>query len=307
VSLSLGAVLWARTAREFASRAADLEEVGFRSFSVGDHLGQFPPLTACAAIVVATETAQVGPLVLNNDFRHPSVLAREAGALADLSNGRFELGLGAGYARQEYKRAGIPYDRAQIRIERLAEAVRILRGLLAGETVSFTGEHYRVQDDSLRGLQHRVPLLIGGNSPALHVVAARYADIINFVGLSPIRGGTVEDMSHFTTTALDTQIRALADVGREIDGALERHVLVQWHEVTTEREVAAQRAAKALDVSPEIVLDSPYVLVGTPDEIADQLRRHHERFGITRWTIFADRTDLQPADTLTPVVRLLRE
>ncbi len=227
--------------------------------------------------------------------------------MADLSNGRFELGIGAGYARHEYERAGIPYDRAQVRIERLAEAAQILKGLFTAATVSFTGEHYRVQDDSLRGLQHQVPLLIGGNSPALHAIAARCADILNFSGLSPIRGGTVEDMSDFSTTALDRQVHALADVGRDVDGQLDHHVLVQWHVVTTERVVAAQHAAKALNVPPEIVLDSPYVLIGTPDEIATQLRSHHDRFGITRWTIFADRPDLQPAEALTPVIRLLQE
>ncbi|HWN22470.1 MAG TPA: LLM class flavin-dependent oxidoreductase, partial [Gaiellaceae bacterium] len=82
-------------ALEFRERAAMLEELGFGSFSVGDHLGHYPPLTACAVIAQATQTARLGPLVLNNDFRHPAVLAREAVALADLSGGRFELGLGA--------------------------------------------------------------------------------------------------------------------------------------------------------------------------------------------------------------------
>jgi hypothetical protein len=114
-------------------------------------------------------------------------------------------------------------------------------------------------------------------------------------------------MSDFSSAALERQIQALADLGRDVDGRLQHHVLVQWHDVTREREVAAQHAAKALDVPPEIVLDSPYVLIGTPDEIAIQLRSHNERFGITRWTIFADRPDLQPAEALTPVIRLLQE
>jgi probable F420-dependent oxidoreductase len=307
MSLSLGAFLWERTATEFASRAAGLEEAGFGSLAVGDHLGQYPPLTACAAIAEATQTAQVGPLVLNNDFRHPSVLAREAAALADLAGGRFELGLGAGYARKEYRWAGIPYDPAEVRIARLAEAAEILRRLLAGETVSFAGEHYRVQEDSLPELPHRVPLIIGGNSPALHAVAARWADILNFAGLRPIRGGTVEDTSDFSADALERQVSALVEVGRDADGELERHVLVQWHEVTTDREAAARGAAKALGVSAEVALDSPYVLIGTPEEIATQLRSHHDRFGITRWTIFADRRDLHPADALIPVIQLLEQ
>jgi probable F420-dependent oxidoreductase len=261
---------------------------------------------ACAAVAEATETARVGPLVLNNDFRHPSVLAREAAALSDLAGGRFELGLGAGYARREYDRAGIPYNRASVRIERLAEATQILRRLFAGETVTFTGNYFRVEDDTLGRLQRQVPLLIGGNSPGVHAIAARHADIVNFVGLSPIRGGTVEDLSDFSTAALDRQVNALSGFGRDVDRPLEHHVLVQWHKVTTERRVAAEEAAEAMEVAPEIVLDSPYALIGTPDEIAAQLHSHHDRFGITRWTIFADRPDLQPAEELVPVIRLLQ-
>ena len=283
-----------------------LEELGFGSFSVGDHLGHYPPLTSCAVIAQATQTARLGPLVLNNDFRQPAVLAREAIALADLSGGRFELGLGAGYARDEYLRAGIAYEPAATRIARLAEAAQILSSLFTGEQVTFNGQYYRLQEDSLLGIQHRVPLLIGGNSPAVHAVAVRYADVLNFVGLSPIRGGTVEDMSDFSSGALGRQVRALSEVRREVDGDLERHVLVQWHDVTNDRPGAAKRAAKRMELSAEIVLDSPYVLIGTAEQIAAQLRSHHQTFGITRWTIFADHPDLQPAETLAPVISALR-
>ncbi|HWN22332.1 MAG TPA: LLM class flavin-dependent oxidoreductase, partial [Gaiellaceae bacterium] len=256
-------------------------------------------------IAQATQTARLGPLVLNNDFRHPAVLAREAVALADLSGGRFELGLGAGYARREYLRAGIAYEPAATRIARLEEAMQILSRLFAGEQVTFNGEYYRVHEDSLQGLQHRVPLLIGGNSPAVHAVAVRYADVLNFVGLSPIRGGTVEDLSDFSSGALDQQVHALSAVGREVGGDLERHVLVQWHEITGDRVGAAERAAKRLEIPAAIVLDSPYVLIGTAEQIAAQARSHHQTFGITRWTIFADHPDLQPAEALAPVISAL--
>ncbi len=303
--LTFGAVLWGRAAHQFRERAATLEELGFGSFSVGDHLGHYPPLTACAVVAQATQTARLGPLVLNNDFRQPAVLAREAAALADLSAGRFELGLGAGYAKREYVRAGIAYEPAATRIARLGEAAQILSRLFAGEQVTFNGQYYHLQEDSLHGLQHRVPVLIGGNSPAVHALAVRYADILNFAGLSPIRGGTVEDMSDFSSGALDRQVHALSAVEREVGGDLERHVLVQWHEVTSDRPGAAERAAKRLEIPAEIVLDSPYALIGTAEQIAAQLRSHHQTFEITRWTIFADHPDLQPAEALAPVISAL--
>jgi probable F420-dependent oxidoreductase len=305
--LTLGAVLWGRSADAFRERASALEQVGFGSFSVGDHLGHYPPLTACAVVAAATEKARVGPLVLNNDFREPSVLAREAAALADLSGGRFELGLGAGYARREYEWAGIAYEPAAIRIARLAEAAHILSRLFAGEQVTFEGEHYSTAGDSLQGLplQHRVRLLIGGNSPALLAVAARYADIVNFAGLSSIRGGTVEDMTDFSADALERQVHSLAAAPREVAGDLERHVLVQWHEVTDDRQGAAERAATHIGVPVEVILDSPYVVIGSVDEIAAQLHSHADRFGIVRWTIFADHPELQPGEAFAPVITAL--
>ena len=303
--MTLGALLWGKTAQTFSERAQRLEYLGFGSFSVGDHLGHFAPLTACAVIARATHTAHVGPLVLNNDFRQPTVLAGEAAALADLSGGRFELGLGAGYARREYLRSGIPYEPAATRVARLGEAAQILRGLLAGEEVTVTGHHYRTEEDSIPGLRYHVPLVIGGNSPAVHAVAVRWADAVNLVGLSSVQGGTVEDMSDFGAEALDRQANALGAMRRDVGSELERHVLVQWHDVTNDRLLAAERAAKGLNLPVEIVLESPYVLIGSPDEIVTQIHRHHEMFGITRWTIFADRPELQPADVFAPVLATL--
>lgn len=307
MSLTLGAILFGRTARTFRERAASLEELGFGSFGVGDHLAHYPPLAACAAIAEGTEAARVGPLVLNNDFRNPSVLAREAVALSELAAGRFELGLGAGYARREYEWAGIGYDPGPVRIERLSEAAEILAGLFAGDEVTFHGKHYTVEADSLRERPHRIPLLIGGNSPGVHAIAARHADIINLIGLSPKRGGTVEDLSDFSAGALARQLEALQKGGRAVEGELERHVLVQWHNVTDDRQGAAEQAAEALGVPAGVVLNSPYVLIGTASEIAAQLLDHHDRFGVTRWTIFADRPDLQPGEQFAAVLRELND
>lgn len=301
--MTLGAILFGSSAASFRERAASLEELGFGAFSVGDHLAHYPPLAACAAIAEGTERAQVGPLVLNNDFRNPSVLAREAVAVSELSNGRFELGLGAGYARREYVWSGVRYDPGPTRIARLAESAEILSRLLAGDEVTFHGGHYMVEADSLRERPYRIPLLIGGNSPGVHAIAARRADILNLIGLSPKRGGTVEDLSDFSTGALERQLQAVQASERGVEGELERHVLVQWHHVTADRQEAAEQAAKTLGVPPGVVLDSPYVLIGSPTEIAAQLRDHNERFGISRWTIFADRPDLQPGEQLAPVLR----
>jgi probable F420-dependent oxidoreductase len=295
----LGVQLWERDLRALGTKAARLESLGFASITVGDHLvaAAVAPLTACAVVAAATWRARVGPLVLNNDLRHPVVLAHEAAALAELSGGRFELGLGAGFARREYERAGLPFDTA-------AESACILRGLLAGDTVDFAGEHYVVRGESLRP-PAPVPILIGGNSPHVHAAAAEHADIVGLVGFSPSRGGAASDTSDFSTAALARQLVRLRELAGPRFSRLELHALVQWHEVTHDRRGAAERAAPSLEVPVDVALDSPYVLLGTPDEIAAQLRDHHRRFGITRWTVFGDRPDLAPAETLVPLLELL--
>jgi probable F420-dependent oxidoreductase len=282
-----------------AEKAARVEAQGFASITVGDHLHPraIAPLTACAVVAGATERVRFGPLVLNNDFRHPVVLAREAAALAELSGGRFELGLGAGFARREYERAGIPFDSLAVRAGRLAESAAILRGLLAGEEVTFVGEHYVVRGESMRA-PPPVPVLIGGNSRAVHAAAAEHADFVGLIGI----GGEASD---FSTAGLERQVERLRELAGPRFDRLELHALVQWHEVTDDRASAAERAGPSLDVPAEIGLDSPYVLIGAAEEIAAQLHGLRERLGLTRWTVFGDRPDLQPADALVPVLELL--
>jgi probable F420-dependent oxidoreductase len=302
VAPTLGAHLWNSDAASLRERAAQVETLGFASITVGDHLGYLAPLTACAIIAEATSSARLGPLVLNNDFRHPVVLAHEAAALADLSGGRFELGLGAGYARREYERAGIDFSPHSRRTSRLEESARILRALFAGETVDFEGEHYQLCGQSVTPQNHRVPLLVGGNSPEVHAVAAQHGDIVGLAGSPRSRDGTSSD---YAFAAVDRQVARLREVAGPRFSQLEIHVLVQWHEVTDNRRAAAERAAAAMSVPLDVALDSPYALIGAPAEIATQLREDHDRFGITRWTVFADRPEAQPAEALVPVMELL--
>lgn len=300
---TLAAHLWNRDSESLARRAAEIESLGFAAVSVGDHLHPraLAPLSACAIIAAATTGVRLGPLVLNNDFRHPVVLGHEAAALAELSGGRFELGLGAGYARAEYERAGIPFAPRAVRVARLAESAQILRRLFAGETVSFAGEHYLIRGESLPALPRPLPILVGGNSAELHAVAAEHADIVGLAGSARSRLAG----SDYALVAMERQHAQLRTLAGDRFAGLALHVLVQWHELTEDRRGAAECAAEALGVAADVILSSPYVLIGTAAEIADQLRTQYERFGITRSTVFADHPKLQPADALVPVVRML--
>jgi len=299
---AIGIHLWQRDPEELGRKAAEAEQLGFASVTVGDHVipGVLPPLVACAAIAAATSRVRFGPLVLNNDLRHPVVLAQEAAALARWSGGRLELGLGAGYNRREYAQLGLAFAPLAARAARLAEAVTIIRGLLSGETVTLEGDHYVVRDASLGFELPRVPLLVGGNSAEVHAVAATLADAVGLVGYSP--GVSTADFDRF---GLERQIVRLQELAGQRFAELELHVLVQWHDFTPDREAAAARAAPEVEAPEDVVLDSPYVLLGTPDEIAEQIEADARRFGISRWTVFGDRPGLAPAEAFIPVLDLL--
>lgn len=303
----LGVQIWATDPRRLRARAAQIEQLGFDVVSVPDHLVDDlpPPLIACAAIAEATTRVRVATLVLNNDLRHPVLLAREVAMLSELSGGRFELGLGAGYARAEYQRAGIRYDPAPVRIARLCESVQIVRRLLSGELVTFAGEHYGLAAERCSPAPTRpVPILVGGNSAAVHACAAAYADALGFVGFSANAGGPTMVVRDATREAFECQLRrleALPAGGRP----LQRHVLVQTYELTDDRATALVRIAADLEVTADELARSPYVAVGTAEQIASQLLELHRSCAVARFTVFADKPGAPPLETLAPVVELL--
>jgi probable F420-dependent oxidoreductase len=168
-----------RSRQEWAEHARKVEALGYATLLMADHFGDllapFPALVAAADV---TTTLRLGTLVICNDFRHPAVLAQEAATLDLLSDGRVELGLGAGWLRAEYERTGILFEPGPVRVARLEESVRIVKGLLAGETVTFAGQHYTVTD--LPGLPRPVqqphpPLLVAGGGRRILTLAAREA------------------------------------------------------------------------------------------------------------------------------------
>jgi len=254
---------------------------------VPDHLTDLlAPFPALAAAAAATTRLRIGTGVLNNDFRHPVLTAREAATLDVLSDGRFELGLGAGHMRSEYEQTGLSFDPGSARVERLGEAVVIVKRLLEGERVTFAGRHYHVTDHTIhpRPVQRpRPPIFIGGNAPRLIEVAAKEADVVGLTGIAFRRGGTDPDMSDFRAAIVDQCMAFVrAAVGARVE-RLELSALVQRVIVTDDRRKAAEELATGRwgALTPDDVLATPYVLVGTIDEMVDQLRAGRERWGFS--------------------------
>lgn len=258
------------------------EDLGYDLIMTADHLTACaPPLVALGAAAVATSVLRLGTLVLNNDLRCPSVLAREVAAVDVLSGGRVELGLGAGYAEEEYRRAGLRYDPAKVRIARLAESAGLLARMLSGEVVDHVGEHYSVQGEfcEQRPVQAHVPLLIGGTGPTTLSLAARVADT---VGLAGPRGDRKAEH-------VDRQVRWIRDAARKAGRTPEIQLLLHTVAVSQRRsEIDTALWTRVPELSEQDAQRSPYVLVGSPSEIAESLLARRDRWGITHYTVRAD-------------------
>jgi probable F420-dependent oxidoreductase len=284
-------------------RVRRIEQLGYSIIHVPDHFReQLAPVPALTAAALATTRLRVGSLVFSNDFRHPVVLAKEAATIDVLSGGRFELGLGSGWLREEYDQAGISFDAPGTRIERLTEAVAIVKGLLGGEPVTFAGRHYTIT--GLRGRPTPVqrphpPLLIGGGGRRTLSLAAREASIVGLVPRARRDGGGL-DRADFGEAALEEKVSWVRDAAGDRFGALELHTLIQAVLVSDRRSTAAEQVAARFGAGRESLLESPYVLSGTVGEICETLRRRREAYGISYLTVF-DR-DL---DTFAPVVERL--
>jgi len=287
----------------WAEKARRVEQLGYSVLAVPDHFrDQLAPVPALTAAALATTRLRVASLVFSNDFRHPVVLAKEAATIDLLSGGRFELGLGAGWLREEYDQAGIRFDPPGTRIQRLAEAVAIVKRLLAGERVTFTGRHY-----SVTGLEGRPrpiqrphpPILIGGGGQRTLSLAGREASIVGFVPRA-LRDGSSLDRNDFGDAALRQKIEWVRAAAGARFGTLELNALIQAVSVSDQRTAAADQLAARFRVGRELVLETPYVLIGTIDEICETLRQRRERYGISYFTVF-DR-DLE---AFAPVVKRL--
>jgi len=274
----------------WAALARDVERRGFSTLLMADHLSEsMEPFSALAAAASATTTLRVGTFVLNNDFRHPVVVARESLTIDALSSGRFELGLGAGHMQSEYDEVGLRFDDGKTRVSRLEEAVAIIEPLLRGETVEVEGSHYRVRGHRAFPVPtdgRRLPLLIGGNGPRVHALAARAADAVGFVGFTHRERGRRVDLSTFTPEALDAQVAHVQDVAGSRFDELELNALLQQVVVTDDPEGVVVTMAERTGVPPAQLLRSPYLLVGPVDQLADALLERRERFGITYWVAF---------------------
>jgi probable F420-dependent oxidoreductase len=297
----------------WADRVRRAEALGYATFLIRDHLlpdffgDQLAPLPALMAAACLSSRLRVGTLVIDNDFRHPALLAKEVATIDRLSGGRFELGIGAGWLEREYAVAGIPYDRAGVRIDRLEESIRVLKGLFGDGPVDVRGAHYNVA--GLEGFPKPAqrpgpPLLIGGGGKRVLSLAGREADIVGVLTSSVATGVVEDDPRRKSSGVVAEQIGWVRAAAGPRFPTIELN-LVPTIVVTDDRAGAIERLLRergwaAAGATPEQVADMPSVLVGSPHEIVAQARRWREALGFS-YLVVAD----TQMEEVAPVVALL--
>ena len=275
-------VEYAQSSEEWIAKARRVEELGYTSLLVPDHLDRdVAPIAALMSAAEVTTSLRIGSFVFNNDLRHPAVLAKEVATLDMLSGGRFEFGLGSGYRPSNYEQTGIPFDTAGVRISRMEEALHIIKRSFTEERVTFSGHYYTVSN--LRGSPKPVqqpypPIYIGGGGKRILSLAAREANIAGFTPKSTPAGLDLATATEEATVEKVGWVRhAAGDRLVELELSIITFIVV----VSEQREPIAHQMAGRLGLSPEQILHSPHMLIGSVKQMMDQLRMQRERFGIS--------------------------
>lgn len=299
--------------REWRDSVRVAEQAGFSVVTVMDHFRSGGIWAALAAANHAAPSLRIGTLVLNNDLWHPLLLAREAITTDLLSDGKLELGLGAGWDLEDYGAMRLERAPASVRIERLTEALAILRQACAGQSPTFHGAHYSVDaiDDWPRPRQPRIPLLVGGGGKGVLALAATAADIVSISrnlqrGMAASwRPGPGEPGG--SSDGITERVRWIRESAGDRFGELELHCVVSKALVTGDRLTVAAAIGRPLGLEGEQVLASPHFLIGTVEEIAEDLEQRRDRWGISYWTLSSANTsggnDMQQ---FAPVIERLR-
>lgn len=289
---------------DWRSELRRIEDLGFHAVTISDHFTRgwmMEPLVAMATAAEATSTLRVQSLVLSNDYRHPVMLHKAMATLDVLSGGRVEIGLGAGWMPDDYQAAGIPLDPPGVRVDRLAEAIDVLKGLFGADPLSHHGKYYRIEN--LDGLPKPVqtphpPLLIGGGGRRLLRLAGATADIVGINARLAPGVGTGSALADLTADAVGrktAQARAgAADAGRD-PASLQFQISVLRLDVTGVPGATPWVSSLATDVhDPAVLDDSPAVLRGSVDHCVEQLQRRREQLGLNYIQLGGDLTAAAP-------------
>jgi probable F420-dependent oxidoreductase len=268
------------------------ESDGYSTVLIRDHLvaepfgAQLAPISTLAMAAAHSPTLRLGTMVIDNDFRHPAVLAKEIATLDLLSGGRVELGIGAGWLAAEYQQTGISFDAPGLRIARLEESLTVMKKLWSGETVTFHGQHY--QFDQFCNFptplqQPHPPIFLGGGGRKMLSLAGREANVVGILTSSMTFANATDDPAQRRTAAVAEKIQwireAAGDRFAQIELSLFPDIII-----TSDCIAAASRVAQThgwTTTDPTEVLDMPAFAIGTIDDIVETLQHRRVQLGFS--------------------------
>lgn len=294
----------ASTQKEWTDLAKTAESNGFNTLTMPDHFtDQLAPVPALMAAADATTNLRIGALVWDNDYKHPVVLAKELATLDLLSNGRLEIGIGAGWMATDYEQSGMQYDKPGVRIDRFLEGLEIIKKSMTGEKFSFTGQHYKITDYTATPSPVQKPcppILIGGGGKRVLKLAAELADI---VGINPslkdgvVNGETIAEMSAEAVT--DKVLIVNEHAGSRMKN-IEMNIRTFLVNIRESADEAINGTANMFKVNPDMVANSPFALMGPPAKIAEDLLARRARWGFSYIIVGGE-----DVNSFAPVIKIL--
>ena len=250
-----------------------------------DHFtDQLAPVPALMSVADATTKLRVGALVWDNDYKHPVVLAKELATMDLLSDGRLELGIGAGWMITDYEQSGIPYERAGLRIDRMIEGIDVMKGCFAQGAFSYAGKHYTITNyDGLPKPSQAPcpPILIGGGGKRVLTYAAQVADIIGINATMSAGAVGPEAISTMTAEAVDGKVDIIRDTAGDRFNHVEMNIRAFLVNITDDAAGAISRLAAGMGVEESMVAETPFALMGPPSKLIEDLIARRERWGFS--------------------------
>lgn len=285
--------------REIVDTARRAEAAGFAGLVLPDHLlKQHAPIPVLATVAAATQRLRILPFVLNTGLRHPAVVAQDLATLDVLSEGRLEIGLGAGWNRAEHDAIGLPFEPAGQRIDRLAETIDVLKGCFGPELFSYQGKFFKMDghDGYPKPVQRpHPPLFIGGGGRRVLTLAGRHADTVGLAPrVLPTRNGTTPpDPGSLSLAAAEQKVAWVREAAGDRFDRIELNLypsggplLITSDALTPARERAENlHRLTGVETTPAEVLESPHVFIGTVAEIVDKIRMLRERLGVSSFML----------------------
>jgi len=285
--------------------AQKIESLGYSSIQVPDHyINEAFPIAAMMAIADAAPTLRVGTYVFNNDFRHPALLAKEMAALDLYTDGRLELGIGAGWNEPEYTMINLPFDPPAVRVRRLAESVQIIKAFFTQDVVNFIGEFYTVRDlpATPRSVQQpHPPIFIGGGGRQVLRLAATQADIVG-IHLK-VGEGSQASVDNRLASAYEQKIGWVREAAGDRFSQLELNILVSVT-ITDNPHQAAEELMQSRgwnDLTVDDVLAMPNIIIGDIPTIISTLQSRRDQYGLSYITLMGR----ELAEPFAPVVAAL--